>query len=79
MEGFNPHVKVSAEGETRLAFPEQEERLASPSEQMEAKLLALSETERAELLQDALEQYSDLETLIHAITRMEGETQPTLF
>ena len=79
MEGFNPRVKVSAEGETRLSFPEQEERVASPSEQIEAKLLALSETERQELLHDALERYSDLESLIHAITRMESETQPTLF
>lgn len=79
MEGFNPHVKVSVEGEAQPVFPKQEERLASPSERMEAKLSALSETERAELLQDALEQYSDLEALIHAITRMEGETQQTLF
>lgn len=79
MEGFNPDVKPSADGEAQVSFSEydeQQERLVTPQEE---KLLALSEAERQELLQDALESYSDLESLIHAITRMESDEQRTLF
>ena len=81
MNGFNPNVKVSMYGESQPVFDNNKatERLATPAEQQEAKLLALSETERQELLQDALERYSDLESLIHAITAMETQQQDTLF
>lgn len=75
MEGFNPYIKVSAEGDAQLISPEKEQVDTT----LEAKLRSLSETERAELLQDALEQYSDLESLIHAINRLEPEPQDTLF
>ena len=76
MEGFNPRIKVSAEGEAQPVLDERNEQLETT---MEAELLALSETERAELLHDALERYSDLESLIHAITRLETTQQETLF
>lgn len=79
MNGFNPDIKVSVYGDSQPVFRESDERLATPEEQQEAKLLALSETERQELLQDALERYSDLESLIHAITRLETTQQETLF
>lgn len=81
MSGFNPNFKVSMYGESQPVFDNDEatERLATLAEQQEAKLLALSETERQELLADALERYSDLESLIHAITRLETTRQETLF
>ena len=81
MNGFNPNFEVSMYGESQPVFDNEEaiERLATPAEQQEAKLLALSETERQELLADALERYSDLESLIHAITRLETTQQETLF
>ena len=58
-------------------FPQGNETLKQPT--MQEKLDSLSQQERAELLQDALEQYSDLESLIHAITAMETTRQETLF
>lgn len=81
MSGFNPNFKVSMYGDSEPVFDNDEatERLATLAEQQEAKLLALSETERQELLADALERYSDLESLIHAITRLETTRQETLF
>ena len=76
MNGFNPNVKVDMYGESQIVMPEIDERIATP---MEVKLGLLSDTERQELLQDALAQYSDLESLIHAITSMDESQQDRLF
>ena len=73
MNGFNPDVKVGLYGEAELIDREQEKPTT------EQKLANLSESERQELLQDALAQYSDLESLIHAITALDETSQPTLF
>lgn len=73
MNGFNPDVKVGLYGEAQFIDREQEKPTT------EQKLANLSESERQELLQDALAQYSDLESLIHAITAMETQQQDTLF
>ena len=76
MNGFNPNVKVSIDGEAQAVFPEQDERLATPLEQ---KIMELSPDERQELLQDAYDKYNELEQLIHTITGLEKYPQDTLF
>lgn len=76
MNGFNPNVKVSIDGEAQAVFLEQDERLATPLEQ---KIMELSPDERQELLQDAYDKYNELEQLIHTITGLEKYPQDTLF
>lgn len=73
MNGFNPDIKVSVDGEAQVVSPEAKE----PT--IKSKIEGLSDTERAELLQDALEKYNELEQLIHAITSTQPELQDTLF
>lgn len=77
MEGFNPHVKPNAYGEAEFRNPANEEtREFTVTE----RIRLLSPEDRADLLQDALERYNEMEAIIHAITSLEEkESQDVLF
>lgn len=75
MNGFNPNVRVGANGEAEMVDRDVEAQEPTTEE----RILALNPAEREQLLQDALYAYSDLESLIHAITRLETPEQGRLF
>lgn len=77
MNGFNPDVKVSIDGDAQFRMPEQQERLATPLEQ---RILALSEQERDQLYLDALDKLNEAEEVLHVINRINSsDKQDTLF
>lgn len=77
MNGFNPEIKASADGEAQPRNLEVEERLATP---LEARILLLSEAERDELYLDALDKMNEAEDILHTINRIRtNSTQDQLF
>ena len=77
MNGFNPEIKASADGEAQPRNLEVEERLATP---LETRILALSQAERDQLYLDALDKMNEAEQVLHTINRINSkESEDTLF
>ena len=78
MERQEPYIRVGANGEAEIVDrqPESEQRELTTYE----KLAQLSPEELEQLKADALEQYSELELLVHSINRFQDAQQgETLF
>lgn len=72
MNGFNPEIKASVDGEAQPRNLEVEERLATP---LETRLLELSQEERDQLYLDALDKLNDAEEILHTINRINTAAQ----